>query len=128
MLTSSTRGETLILNPNECHSMLTSAIRGIYPTPYIYIYIYIYTESESSMILSILWLNHGLFTWTIHGWVMAGCGVTGEQDIVLGKIIILQCIVFCVGAELNRRDRVWIPTIFKCSVLKLSSNQNRGIT
>ena len=37
---------------------------------------------------------------------MAGCGTTGEQHIVLGKISFLQCIVFCVGAELNRRDRV----------------------
>ena len=27
-------------NPNECHSTLTSATRGIYPYPYIYIYIY----------------------------------------------------------------------------------------
>ena len=66
MLTSATRGETLTPNPNECHSMLTSAIRGIYPYPppylYIYIYIYIYIASESSMILSILQLNHGLFT------------------------------------------------------------------
>ena len=41
------------------------------------------------------------------GWgQLPGCGVTGEQDIVLGKIIFLQCIVFCVGPELNRRDRV----------------------
>ena len=54
-------------NPNECHSMLTSAIRGIYPYPlylylYLYLYIYIYIASQSSMILSILRLNHGLFT------------------------------------------------------------------
>ena len=61
MLTSATRGDTLTPNPNECHSMLTSAIRGIYPI-YIYIYIYIYIASESSMVLSILRLNHGLFT------------------------------------------------------------------
>ena len=93
MLTSATRGETLTPNPNECHFMLTSAIRGIYPyptllrrgsqfpqwsrlisrgprrgtsakesTPTPYIYIYIYIASELSMILSILRLNHGLFT------------------------------------------------------------------
>ena len=42
-------------NPNECHSMLTSAIRGIYPYP---LYLSIYIASESSMILSILRLNH----------------------------------------------------------------------
>ena len=59
MLTSATRGETLTPNPNECHSMLTSAIWGIYPYP---LYLYIYIASESSMILSILRLNHGLFT------------------------------------------------------------------
>ena len=40
MLTSETKGETLTLNPNECHATLTSAIRGdmIYPYPYIHIY------------------------------------------------------------------------------------------
>ena len=37
MLTSETRGEKLTPNPNECHSTLTSAIRGIYPYP-LYIY------------------------------------------------------------------------------------------
>ena len=62
MLTSATRGEMLTPNPNDCHSMLTSAIRGYTPTPYIKIYINIYIASESSMILSILRLNHGLFT------------------------------------------------------------------
>ena len=46
-------------NPNECHSMLTSAIRGIYPYPlYLPIYLSIYIASESSMILSILRLNY----------------------------------------------------------------------
>ena len=30
-LTIKTRAETLTPRPNECHSMLTSAIRGIYP-------------------------------------------------------------------------------------------------
>ena len=59
MLTSATRGETLTPNPNECHSMLKSAIRGIYPYPlYLSIYLSIYIASESSMILSILRLNH----------------------------------------------------------------------
>ena len=58
-LTSATRGETLTPNPNECHSMLTSAIRGIYPYPLdLSIYLSIYIASESSMILSILRLNH----------------------------------------------------------------------
>ena len=63
MLTSATRGETLTPNPNECHSMLTSAIRGYTstPPPPQYLYIYIHIASESSMILSILRLNHGLF-------------------------------------------------------------------
>ena len=28
---------------------------------------------------------------------MAGCGATGEQHIVLGKRIFLQCFVFCGG-------------------------------
>ena len=37
---------------------------------------------------------------------MAGCGATGEQHIVLGKRIFLQCFIFCGGAEGNRRDRV----------------------
>ena len=32
---------------------------------------------------------------------MAGCGATGEQHIVLGKRIFLQCFVFCGGRELN---------------------------
>ena len=30
---------------------------------------------------------------------MAGCGATGEQRIVLGKRIFLQCLIFCGGAE-----------------------------
>ena len=100
-------------------ALAVEPLRRRVPLSPISIYIYIYIASESSMILSILRLNHGLFTWIIHGWIMAGCGATGEQHILLGKIIFLQCIVFCVGAELNRRDRVWIPTIFKCSVWKI---------
>ena len=77
-------------NPNECHSMLTSDIRGIYPYPpylYIYIlppisiYIYIYIASESSMILSILrlnpWIIHVNNPWLNYGWLWSAA--TGEQ-------------------------------------------------
>ena len=35
MLTSAMRGETLIPNPNECNSTLTSGTNNIYPFPYI---------------------------------------------------------------------------------------------
>ena len=73
-------------------------------------------------------MNHILFTWIIHGWIMAGCGVTGEQHIVLGKRIFLQCFVFWGEAEWNRRDRVWIRRFLNVRFKKLSTNQNRGIT
>ena len=71
MLTGATRGETLTPNPNECHSMLTSAIRGIYPYPlYLYIYIYClgieydfkYSPTES-------WIIHVNNPWLSYGWL-----------------------------------------------------------
>ena len=73
-------------------------------------------------------MNHGLFTWIIHSWIMAGCGTTGEQHIVLGKRIFYSA-SFSVE-ELNEigenefESRRFLNVRFK----KLSTNQNRGIT
>ena len=73
-------------------------------------------------------MNHGLFTWIIHGWIMAGCGATGEQHIVLEKRIFYSA-SFSVE-ELNEigetefESRWFLNVRFK----KLSTNQNRGIT
>ena len=59
---------------------------------------------------------------------MAGCGATGEQHIVLGKIIFYSA-SFSVE-ELNEigetefESRRFLNVRFK----KLSTNQNRGIT
>ena len=109
MLTSATREETLTPNPNECHSMLTSDIRGIYPyPPYLYIYIYIYclgieydfkySPTES--------MDYSCEQSMVELWLVVERGHRRTTHIVLGKIIFSQCIVFCVGAELNRRDQV----------------------
>ena len=83
MLTSATRGETLTPNPNECHSMLTSAIRGIYPYPpyvYIHIYIYIYCleiEYDFKYSPTESWIIHVNNPWLNYDWLWSAA--TGEQ-------------------------------------------------
>ena len=65
------RGGSQLPNPNECHSMLTSAIRGIYPYP-LYLYIYIYClgiEYDFKYSLTESWIIHVNNPWLNYGWL-----------------------------------------------------------
>ena len=69
------------------------------------------------------WLNHGLFTWIIHGWIMAGCGATGQQGIVPAKHL-LRCLVTCGGADEIKETEFESRRFLRFQCRKLSTNQN----
>ena len=82
------------------------------------------------------WLNHGLFTWIIHGWIVAGCGATGQQDLKRHYSCtppakeFSQCFVCCGEAvEIGETEfaSLTILELVRVRYKKLSTNQNRGI-